>query len=389
MTRLGIEELLLTRGDLLRGRRVGLVSNYTVTDSHFYPVISLLKDSTDCTLAKLFGPEHGVRNSAKEGEEVDFMVDDATGLPAYSLYGPNKKPTPEMLAELDVLIVDLPDIGCRYYTNMNTLAYCMEAAAEQGVPVIVPDRPNPIGGMAREGNILDPKFKSFVGMHPIPNRHGLTVGELAGFVGHRQSPTCDLTVVPMREWTRDQFLTDTGIPFVSPSPNTTSLEMTLLYPGTCLFEGTNLSVGRGTAHPFELLGAPYVKAHQLTHWFNEQHLPGVVGRPVYFVPTYSRYAGELCEGVALHVTDHRALEPVRTGIVLLQGFAEIYPMDFEFAGRDTSSRLFIDLLAGTSALRQLILAGNGLQYLESARGDVEGFNRDIRPFELYQSRVIH
>ncbi|WAH37184.1 exo-beta-N-acetylmuramidase NamZ family protein [Alicyclobacillus dauci] len=386
MSQLGVEQLLQHRRDLLKGRRVGLVSNYTVTDSGFRPVIRLFAESDDWHLTKLFGPEHGVKNSAKEGEEVDTTVDEATGLPAYSLYGPHKKPTPEMLEGLDVLVIDLVDIGARYYTNMNTLAYCMEACGELGLPCVVPDRPNPINGVTREGNILDPAFTSFVGMHLIPNRHGLTMGELAGFINSRLPSPCELTVVEMTDWTRDMLLTDTGLPFVPSSPNTTSLDMALLYPGTCFFEGVNVSLGRGTVHPFEYVGAPYMKAHVLTDWFNAQEFPGVVARPIYFVPTYSQYTGELCEGISLHVTAARSMEPVRMGVVLLQGLAELYEQDFAFLGLDKTAKPFIDLLAGTSKLRTYVQAGRALDYLDEAEGDLEQFNQEIKPFELYATQ---
>lgn len=386
MSKLGIDELLGNRRDLLRERCVGLVSNYTVTDSRYRPVIQCLAESDEWQLVKLFGPEHGVKNSAKEGEVVDSTVDEATGLPAYSLYGPNKKPSMEMLEGVDVLVVDLPDIGSRYYTNMNTLAYCMEVCGELGLPCIVPDRPNPINGVTREGNILHPDYSSFVGMHPIPNRHGLTMGELAGFINSQLPKPCELTVVRMTEWTRDMFLTDTGLPFVPSSPNTTGLSMALLYPGTCLFEGVNVSLGRGTTHPFEYIGAPYIQAHVLTSWFNRQHFTGAVARPIYFVPNYSQYTGELCEGISIHVTDSRALQPVRMGVMLLQAVAELYPDNFRFLGIDKSTKPFIDLLAGTSKLREYVGAGRALDYLDEAQGQLEQFNQSIQSFELYRTQ---
>lgn len=394
MVRLGIDGLLYNRQELLRGKRVGLVSNYTVTDAEFRPVIRLLaeqgkaqKSSVDggirWQLTKLFGPEHGVKNSAKEGEHVANSIDEGTGLPAFSLYGESRRPSQEMLSDLDVLVIDLHDIGCRYYTNMNTLAYCMEACSEIGLPCVVPDRPNPINGISREGNILDMTYKSFVGMHPIPNRHGLTMGELALLINDSLQKPCDLTVVPMVGWHREMLLSETGIPFVPSSPNTASLDMCLLYPGTCLFEGVNLSVGRGTAHPFETIGSPFVKANELTDWFNSQGLPGVKGRPIYFVPTYSQYTGEMCEGIALQITDRRVLEPVKTGITLLQGIAEFYADDFQFLGVDRPGNPFIDLLAGTPALRTLVEQGRAIEYLTDSADKLEAFNRDIKDYEIY------
>ncbi|KLU58857.1 hypothetical protein CEB3_c48750 [Peptococcaceae bacterium CEB3] len=382
MVRLGIEELLTKRVDLLHGKKVGLVTNYAVTDVCLQPVIRILASSTGWQLSKLFGPEHGVRISAREGENVDTGVDEATGLPAISLYGPNKKPTPEMLEDLDVLVVDLHDIGCRYYTNMNTVAYCIEACAEVGLPCIVLDRPNPIDGITREGNILDLDFKSFVGMYAIPNRHGLTMGELALFMNHLLVEPCSLTVVPMTGWERRMLLSDTGIPFVPSSPNTTGLDMCLLYPGTCLFEGVNLSVGRGTAHPFEYIGAPFVDANQITDWFNRQGLPGVKGRPVYFSPYYSQYKGELCQGIALHITNRRTFEAVKTGLILLQGVAELYADNFQFLGHDRLGRAFIDLLAG-GPISEFIQQGHVLNYLAESAESLEVFNQEVRQFQIY------
>jgi uncharacterized protein YbbC (DUF1343 family) len=259
----------------------------------------------------------------------------------------------------------------------------MEACGELGLPCVVPDRPNPIDGVHREGNILDLDFQSFVGMHPIPNRHGLTMGELAIWINDRLATPCPLTVVGMTEWKRDMLLTDAGVPFVPPSPNTTDLEMALLYPGTCLFEGVNVSLGRGTTHPFKYIGAPYIKAHALTDWFNQQAFPGIVARPIYFVPTYSQYAGEFCEGISLHVTDARALQPVRVGVQLLQGIAELYESDFEFLGANQSSHPFIDLLAGSAKLRAYVQSGRALDYLEESKERLEQFHRDIHPFQRY------
>ncbi|QQE79178.1 exo-beta-N-acetylmuramidase NamZ domain-containing protein [Alicyclobacillus sp. SO9] len=383
MIRLGIEELLTNQRTLLKGKRVGLVSNYTVTDSNLRPVIRLMADTKDWDLIRLFGPEHGVKNSAKEGEPVDSSVDESTGLTAYSLYGESKRPTSEMLSNLDALVVDLQDIGSRYYTNMNTLAYCLEACAEHGIDCVVPDRPNPINGVSREGNILDMAFQSFVGMHAIPNRHGLTMGELALFINEKLQHPCNLKVVQLVDWHRDMFWPDTAIPFVPPSPNTATFEMCLLYPGTCLFEGVNVSVGRGTAHPFEYIGAPFIKANELTDWFNQQGLPGVRGRPVYFVPTYSQYTGELCEGIALHITDAYSLEPVRTGVVLMQGIAQLYGPSFEFIGLNERDKPFIDLLAGTSRFRDLLVQGRAPDYLIESASNLERFNEEVKAFEIY------
>jgi uncharacterized protein YbbC (DUF1343 family) len=383
MVQLGIEVLLTSRRDLLQGKRVGLVSNYTMTDRELRSVIDLLAADEGWRLTTLFGPEHGLRTCAKEGEHVASAIDPHTGLMAHSLYGETRKPSPAMLSEVDVLVIDLQDIGCRYYTNMSTMALCMEACAELGLPCLVLDRPNPLGGVEREGNILEPAFRSFVGMHPIPNRHGLTLGELALFINERLRPPCPLSVLPLAGWRREMLWADTSLPFVPPSPNTTGPEMCLLYPGTCLFEGTNLSVGRGTARPFEVIGAPYLDGHRLAAWFNEQGLPGVRARACYFVPTYSEHAGEMCQGVQLHVIDARRVRPVRTGLLLMQGIAELYPHAFDFRPAAPGAKPFIDLLAGTDRVRQWVLEGRVLDLLDEAEDEVARFDEQVQPYLLY------
>ena len=381
--KLGVETLMEERRDLLRGRRVGLVSNYTMTDSVLRRVIDLLTADGAWRVERLFGPEHGVKNSAREGEHVLTETDGHTGLPAYSLYGESKRPAQEVIENLDALVIDLQDIGCRYYTNMNTVANCMDAAAQAGISCVVLDRPNPLGGVAREGNILQDAYRSFVGGHAIPIRHGLTMGELARLF-RRTIPDCDLTVVPMQGWRREMLYPATGLPFVPPSPNTTGFPMVFLYPGTCLFEGTNLSVGRGTTHPFEVIGAPFVDGHALAAWFNAQGVSGAVARPVYFTPHYSQYSGELCQGVQLHLVDPLATEAMRPGLTLLQGVAQLHPEQLAFSGEKQGGRPFFDLLAGTDALRNMVRSGRAVDFLSDHRADVERFSQDVEDILLYR-----
>ncbi|MHB1629210.1 MAG: exo-beta-N-acetylmuramidase NamZ family protein [Bacilli bacterium] len=382
MVKLGVEVLFESERKLIQGRRVGLVSNYTMTDSRLTPVIDLFLGDSDCRLVKLYGPEHGVRNSAKEGEHVAFAVDRHSGLPAYSLYGDAKKPTPAILSGIDVLVIDLQDIGCRYYTNMNTAALCLDACAQEGLPCVVLDRPNPIGA-SREGYAMRAEFASFVGMRGIPNRHGLTMGELARFHQSGMAAPVDLTVVPLKGWRRSMLFRETGLPFVSPSPNTSTPEMTLLYPGTCLFEGTNVSVGRGTARPFEMIGAPWIDGHALAGRFNALAAPGAAARPIYFSPHDSVYAGELCEGVQLHVTDARAIHALETGILLLQEVASLYPDDFRFLSAQSGARPFFDLLAGDDRLRAAIMDGAAPGYLADESEALSQFARQAGNAELY------
>lgn len=378
----GIEVLLAQRRDLLRGKRVAYVGNYTVTDSRLRAVIDLLWDSHEWRLSALFGPEHGVKNAAREGQPVASETDPHTGLVSYSLYGELYKPTGAMLQDIDVLVIDLPDIGSRYYTNMSTLAHCLEVCGELGLPAVVLDRPNPLGGVRREGNFPEKSYYSFVCMYPIPIRHGLTMGELARFYNSELEQPADLTTVRMEGWERGQMFPATGLPFVPASPNTNSFEMCVLYPGTCLFEGTNLSVGRGTANPFSIVGAPRVNEHQAAHTFNALKLPGIIARPIYFTPWSSIHQGKLCSGVQLHITDAEVLEPVRAGLALLQIMAQEY-QDFAFLPGSDNHLPPIDRLAGTDKLRQAVSQGRALDYLDEARPDVEAFATSIKPFLLY------
>ncbi|WP_029421447.1 exo-beta-N-acetylmuramidase NamZ domain-containing protein [Alicyclobacillus macrosporangiidus] len=383
MVRLGIERLVTDERHVLSGKRVGLVTHYAMVDRNFRCTVDILVNDHAWTVVKLFGPEHGLLNCGKEGEEIFTQIDEHTGLVAFSLYGHQYKPTAEMLEGVDVLVIDLPDIGSRYYTNISTMAYCLEACAGVGIPCVVLDRPNPIGGAVREGNLQEPGYLSFVGFFPLPNRHGLTMGELAVLYNSTLTPSCDLTVIRMEGWQRRYMLPDTGFPFIPVSMNTTNLDMALLYPGTCLFEGTNISEGRGTAHPFEFIGAPFIDGHQVAARFNALKLPGVVARPVYFVPTYQKYNGELCQGVQLHVVDRESLQPVRTGVLLMQLIAEMYPESFAFRERRKDGRLAFDLLAGTDRLRRWIATGEANRYLEEAASEVEAFNEQVRDVSLY------
>lgn len=378
---LGVERLFQTEQDLLAGQSVGLVTNYTMTDSTLTPVIDLFLSSTTCLLTKLYGPEHGVRNAAKEGELVASTIDAHSALPAYSLYGEAKKPTAEMLHGIDALFIDLQDLGTRYYTNISTVALCMEACAEVALPCIVLDRPNPIGAR-REGYVIEERYHSFVGMHAIPNRHGLTIGEVARLYNRCCETPCDLTVVPLSGWTRSMLQSETGLPFIAPSPNASSLDMALLYTGTCLFEGTNVSVARGTTRPFEMIGAPWINGHALATQFNAHKLSGVRARPVYFSPHVSLYAGELCEGVQLHVDDASVFHSLQAGITLLQEIAIGYAAHFRFL-MGSGTRPFFDLLAGDDRLRGAIQDETALQFLNKESVEHERFGRDIADILLY------
>ncbi|WP_462410683.1 exo-beta-N-acetylmuramidase NamZ family protein [Neobacillus sp. Marseille-QA0830] len=367
-----------------KGKRIGLVTNMTGVNQKLTPTIDLFHGHPDLHLTALYGPEHGIRGSAKEGEKVESFVDPYTNVPVYSLYGASKKPSKDMLDPVDVVFFDLQDIGARYYTYIYTMAYMMESCAEHGKQFVVLDRPNPISGTVVEGNLVEEGFRSFVGLYPIPNRHGMTVGELALIFKHEFGIACDLTVIPMEDWNRGQYYDETGLFWVPPSPNTTGIDMATLYPGTCLMEGTNLSEGRGTTRPFEYVGAPYIDGYRLAKAFNEKRLPGVLARPISFNPTYQKHKDSTCEGVQLHVVDRKAIHSLKTGLTLLEIIAEMYPNDFGFVQYGEKPRYMMDLLAGTDRLRNQILTGTTNVFLEQCEEQSEAFKTKREPYLLYK-----
>lgn len=368
-----------------RGARAGLVTNPTGVDRRLQSTVDLLARGSVVQLRALFGPEHGVRGASQAGEEVASETDPRTGLPVYSLYGKTRRPTPEMLEGLDVILFDLQDAGCRYYTYLYTLSYLLEAAARYGLPVVVLDRPNPLGGLVTEGNILDLRFRSFVGDRAIPIRTGLTVGELARlFAAEISGAAVDLTVVPMAGWRREMWYDDTGLPFVMPSPNLPTLESLTLYPGTCLFEGTSFSEGRGTTRPFEIVGAPGIDPYEWADRLNELELPGVRFRPVWFVPTFSKHQGQLCGGVQVHIVERRAVRAVDVGVHMLATARRLFPQ-FEWRKPGQEGRPpFIDLLAGGDGLRRRLDAGEPAEALLGEwEKEAETFAERAREFHLY------
>lgn len=377
----GIEVLLEERIDLLAGKRVGLVTNPTGIDRDLRSSVDLLVAHPDVRLVALFGPEHGVRGDVQAGDRVDSSHDRKTGLPVHSLYGEHREPTAAMLEGIDVLVFDIQDVGARFYTYPYTLANVMRAARRAGIPVVVPDRPNPIGGKHVEGPVLEPEYTSFVGMFPIPIRHGMTIGELAMLFNDAFGIGAELHVVPMRGWRRGMREPGQALPWILPSPNMPTPDTALVYPGTALFEGTNVSEGRGTTRPFETIGAPFVDAEALAERMNALALPGVRFRPTWFTPTFSKHAGELCGGVQLHVTDRDAFRPVRTGIALLMAMRAMHPDDFAFLPGESP---FFDKLAGNGRVRGMILDGERLDAIEARwQDDLRRFEAVRRDYLLY------
>jgi hypothetical protein len=369
--RLGVEVLLADRRDLLRGRRVGLITNPTGVDGRLRSIVEAFRAATDSRLVALYGPEHGVRGNAQAGEFVASYQDEHFGLPVFSLYGPaltlpaqpladidatmrefDTQPTGKtvehaMLAGVDVLVFDLQDVGTRVYTYVATMAYAMQAAAEAGIPFIVLDRPNPLGGVAMEGPILEyPEHSSFIGLYPVPLRHGMTTGELARLFNAAFLPRrVELTVVPVEGWRRDQWYDDTRLPWVAPSPNMPTLDTATVYPGQVMLEGTNLSEGRGTTRPFEWFGAPWIDGYLLARDLNALGLPGIAWRETWFSPTFSKFAGQRCGGCQLHVVNRETFAPVATTLAMLQAVRARYGNQLELHAE------YFDKVLGTSLVR--------------------------------------
>ena len=312
--------------DLFKDKRVGLITNQTGINSNYESTIDILYANVN--LVALFAPEHGIRGELQAGIQAPQYRDEKTGLTVYSLYGSTLKPTKEMMDKIDILCIDIQDAGARFYTYIYTMSYAMEAASEHNKEFVVFDRPNPAGGHIYEGNILDTNFSSFVGRYPIVQRHGMTIGELAELFNEEFNINSNLTVIKMKNWERDMYFDDTDVPWVIPSPNFPSIETALVYPGTCIFEGTNLSEGRGTTIPFQIIGAPYINANELADALNNLDLDGVVFRPAYFTPTFSKNANQLNAGVQVHVTNRETFRAVKTGWAMLDVVRNLYPEDF-------------------------------------------------------------
>jgi uncharacterized protein YbbC (DUF1343 family) len=370
--RTGLERLLDRPRTVLGGRRVGLVANPTSVDSSLRHAVDLLAGHPEVDLRLLFGPEHGIRATAQYMVGVDGDRDPATGLPEVSLYGntfDSLSPSPGHLAEIDVLLFDVQDIGTRYYTYAATMALCMRAAAAAGVEVVVLDRPNPLGGERIEGGGLEPGLENFCGLYPVPQRHGMTVGELARLYNDTFSIGCELQVIPCEGWTRTSYYDETGLPWVLPSPNMPTLETALVYPGICLLEATNVSEGRGTTRPFELIGAPFVDGRTLAAELVSYGLSGVAFRPCAFQPTFDKFAGEQCGAIQIHVTDRHVFEPYRTGLAVLVALKRLWPGAFRWREHAYEFRAdvpAIDLLTGKPAVRRAIDEGCGLTDVAAA-----------------------
>ena len=384
MTQTGLEILLTEKSDLLRNQRVGLITNPTGVTRDLRSNLDALRDA-GVNLVALFGPEHGFSASAADGTAVESGRDARTGLPVYSLYGKIRKPTREMLADVDVLLFDLQDVGARFYTYTATLGLALESCAENQKPLIVLDRPNPITGRIIEGAILDPGLQSFVGHGALPVRFGMTLGELARFYNRELNINADLRVIELRGWDREMWFDETGLTWVTPSPGIPNFATTIPYPGMCFIEGTNLSEGRGTPLPFEIVGAPWLDGYALAESLNALKLVGVIFRPIAFTPCSSKHAGVECFGAQLHITDRNAFRAIPTGLHVIAACRALAPNHFEFLQTSWEGRPpHFDLLTGDKRVRESLIANQSIEKITRAWDDDRArFEENRKKYLLY------
>ncbi len=363
----------------LQGAQIGLLVHPASMDSRFRHASDILLRSKKFRVKAFFGPQHGIKGETQDNMiEWEGYLDHKTGMRVFSLYGKTRKPDPRMLKGMDVMVIDLQDTGARFYTFIWTLALAMQTCRELGKTMVVLDRPNPIGGHIVEGPVLRPEYASFVGLHRLPVRHGMTIGEIALYLQDVFYPDLRLHVVPMKGWRRAMWFDDTGLPWIPPSPNMPTIETSTVYPGICLLEGTNLSEGRGTTRPFEIFGAPFIDPADLVKQLGEFRLPGAVFRPLYFMPTFQKYAGKLCGGAQIHVINREKYKPFKTAVAILKAVHDLYtdifvwknpPYEYE------ENFLPIDILSGTDRLRKEITMGTELSKMEA------WWNAELREFD--------
>ncbi len=386
VVRTGLELFLARPPAVVRGKRIGLVTNHSGIDRERRSTVDLLNALPGMTLTTLFSPEHGIRGV--EESVVASTRDEKTGLPVHSMYGAIRKPTPKMLENVDVLVYDIQDIGVRQYTYESTMALAMQAAAEKGIPFIVLDRPNPVTGTIVEGNILEPAFQSFVGIYPVASRHGMTVGELARMYNHRQKIGANLIVVPMQGWRRRMWWDEVGLPWVNPSPNIRRLEAEIHYPGTVFFEAINVAEGRGTGAPFEQIGAPWLDNQQVAARMNAMKLPGVRFEPldIPVAPAGRKYPGETLKGVRFVATDRDAYRPITASLLMIDLIRRLHPDEFQWRGPNAREpgMLTIERHGGSAKLKQAVDAGTLPELLRQWDSDVRAFRRIRAPYLLYR-----
>lgn len=370
----------------MRGKRIGLICNQSSVNHTFEHAADLLHEHSAFKLTALFGPQHGIRGDVQDNMiETAHGIDRKTGLPVHSLYSETREPTEKMLEDVDVLVFDMQDVGCRIYTFIYTLANCMRIAGRLGKPVVVCDRPNPINGVDISGNMLEPEYASFVGLFPLPTRHGMTVGELAQMFRDRFNADCDLHIVPMVGWKREFWLDDTDAPWVMPSPNMPTLDTATVFPGAVHFEGTQMSEGRGTTRPFELIGAPYIDPDAYAERLTSLALPGVIFRACAFQPTFQKHAKVTCGGVQLHVVDRARFDSVLAGVAMVKVAHDMYPGEFRWK-EPPYEYVFdknpFDVICGTNKIREAFEQGTDLDTIK------RGWQAPLAEFENIRTQYL-
>jgi uncharacterized protein YbbC (DUF1343 family) len=352
----------------LKGSHVGLLAHPASINRRLEHAVKVFLKSKKITLKAIFGPQHGIRGETQDNMvEWEGYFDSTLGIPVFSLYGHTRKPEPAMLKDIDVIVIDVQDVGSRYYTFIWTMELCMQACLEMNKSLVILDRPNPIGGYRTEGPVLDTEYASFVGQRPLPIRHGMTIGEIGNYFHNEYYPSLDFYTIPVKGWGRKMWFDETCLPWVMPSPNMPTLNTATVYPGMCLLEGTNLSEGRGTTRPFEIFGAPFIEPPHLVKHLEASKLPGVVFRPLYFQPTYQKHAGHLCGGAQIHIINRERFKPFKTGVAILKTLYALYPEHFSWKQPPyeyEKEKLPIDILAGTDKLRKNIEKGVSIKQME-------------------------
>ena len=368
--------------EVFQGKRLGIITNHTAYNSNGEYIVDVFRGMAGVTVTALFSPEHGLWGKERDAKKIDSQIHPVYHLPVYSLYGQTQKPTGEMLRDIDVLVFDIQDIGARFYTYIYTMSLAMEAAAENGKGFIVLDRPNPINGSNVQGNVLEMRLASFVGLYPTPVRHGMTAGELAKMFNEQGwldgGVKADLVVIPMKGWRRGMWYDQTGLTFIKPSPNMPDLETAAVYPGLCLLEGTNCSEGRGTKRPFRQFGAPWIDSKRLADRLNKLDLPGMHFEPVRFTPASSKYQGQECNGVRIIITERDRLEPYYNGVRIVNEIYRMYPRNFQWKARH------FDRLCGTSTIRNAITSRSSLNKLRNKwQAGLESFRKIRNKYLIY------
>ena len=386
----GLERVLKEPALLAGTGRLGLLYNQASVDSHFRIAPDLINMAFPRSLAALFGPQHGVGGTEQDNmRETGHGTHPRLGIPIYSLYSQTRRPSAEMLADVDTVLIDLQDVGTRVYTFATTVLFMMEACAAAGKKALILDRPNPINGLLVEGNVLDPAYSSFVGPFPIPMRHGLTLGELMTLYNEEYGIKCDLKIVPMAGWNRNEYFEETGLPWVLPSPNMPLVETAVVYPGQVILEGTNLSEGRGTTRPFEIFGAPFLEPDSVREVLDSEALRGAILREVDFKPSFNKWAGELCRGFQIHVTDRNVFRPCRASLAIISALLKLYPGDFNWSDPPyeyVHDKLPIDVILGDDRVRRDLEQGRSILDMEKEwQGELERFIKKRSRFLLYPS----